>query len=131
MKRRNYIISRRKRPGQFIGPATTIACPRWLERRMFRNLQQAAHFHILPDRAARARQIREDIEAEKATARGRRHIEQPTAVALPSPSPAVVERQGSPHGFRRQWSVRGIVRQCLHTAVKWMTGICSGDRNRG
>lgn len=101
MTRRKYTIPRRRHPGQFIEPTTTVAYARCLERQLFRKLQQAAYCHIFPDRARRARQIIRRIEAEKVATRRRPHIGQTAATMPPAPAAVAGERQLPPERARR------------------------------
>ena len=130
MTRQKYTISRRRHPRQFIEPTTTITCPRWLQRRMYRNLQHAAHCRVDQDRARWARQILDHIEAEKVATRRRPHIGQPAAIVLPSASPAAAERQGRPDKIRCRRPVRATVERGLHKAAKWLTKVCLHGRGQ-
>ncbi len=123
MTRRKYTIPRRRHPGQFIEPTTTVAYARCLERQLFRSLQQAAHCHIFPDRARRARRILEQIDAEKVATRRRPHIGQ-TAATPPSPAPTT-ERRASPGRHRHGWRALVTVGRWRYAATRRVMGIYS------
>jgi hypothetical protein len=90
---------------------------------MFRSLQQAAHCHIFPDRAARASQIIEQIQAEKVAARRCPEIEQAAAIMPPAPAAVAGERQLPPERARRGRRTLARVKHWGRAAARHAMGI--------
>lgn len=130
MTRRKATISRQRCPGQFAESTMTVPFPRWLQRRLFHDLRQVAHCRIDPDRARRAREIIEQIEAKKGATRRRSHIGQTAAIMPPAPAAVAGERQLPPERARHGRRTLARVKHWGRAAARHAMGIYSHIHGR-
>jgi hypothetical protein len=128
MTRRTHPRPRREYQRQLVKSAIAVTCPRWVQRTMLRNLRDAAHCRVNLDRAARARQIMEQIKAEQAAAERRPNIEQPVAVAQQSSPPTVIAQPGRADRFQRRRPVHQVAKRRLNAVARQAHRVPAGGR---
>jgi hypothetical protein len=130
MKIRNPIRRRRKTNRQFQEPQIVLPCPKWLQRRMFRNLKEAAVSRVNPVGARRAGEILKQIQAEPSKAQGGGNSSRPQNVG-PRPMWTPLEQSVARPQVGQKRSFPSSVKRGIGKVVAWLSRVRRHSFTRG